>query len=131
VPHMKSTRSRNLTDLPGVDHLRELSDLRSRSAMKPYLGDAVILRGRIHHSPPFEHGKREGLLAVNILARLTRRHEHHSVPMVWSTDRYRVHVLVVEKFAIVLIANGGAYGGGLLPRQIKVIVLQIADRDGS
>ena len=58
-------------------------------------------------------GKGEGLFAINVLACLHGLNGDSGVPMVRSTNRYKVNVLALQNLPVILVALGFALGFAL------------------
>ena len=79
-----------------ADDLDDAAVVVARVDQVPHLGDAAVLGRGVGHRPPLADPVREGLLAVDVLARLAGEDRRDRVPVVGRGDDHRVDVLAVE-----------------------------------
>jgi hypothetical protein len=89
---------------------------------------SVVFARRLNHLAPFVHGARDGLLDVNVFARLTGRHGLQRVPVVGRSDDHRVNVPAVEDSAKIPVGLD-AFEFGVIDREVYLRLEDVADRD--
>src|SRR5215470_18199405 len=92
------------------------------------LDHAVVFARHLNHLAPFVYGARDGLLYVNVLARLTGHHGLQRVPVVWRGDDHRVNVFAVEHSTKVPVCLD-AFEFGVFDRKVHLRPEDVADRD--
>ncbi len=73
--------------------------VRSAALLRPHLDDAIVLARDVHHHAALADRQRQGLLDVDVLARLAGHHRRQRVPVVRRADDDRVDVGSVEHAA--------------------------------
>src|SRR5262249_4613056 len=92
------------------------------------LDHTVVFARRLNHLAPFVYSDRDGLLDVNVFARLTGRHAHQRVPVVWRSDDHRINVFAVEDSTKILVGLD-AFKPGVIDRKVYLRLEDVADRD--
>ena len=93
----------HLADRARLHQLGELGIELRRPPLRAHLHDPVVPPGRLDHPPAFADREREGLLDVDILARVARHDRLDGMPVVGRGDDHRVDVLLVEDAAEILV----------------------------
>src|SRR5262245_5796616 len=92
------------------------------------LDHAFVLARRLNHLAPFVYGAGDGLLDVNVLARLTGHHGLQRMPVVGRGDDHRVNVLAVEHSTKIPVCIN-AFEFGVFDRKVYVRLEDVAERD--
>ena len=90
-----------------MDQLDRLLEDGHRSLLGAELDDPPVPPRRLDHGAALGHGRRGGLLDVDVLARLAAEDRHQRVPVIGRGGEDRVDVLAIEHAAEVLVALGG------------------------
>ena len=77
--------------------------MRYGAALHADLHDTLVLARRRHHGAAFEQVVTGRLLAIDVLAGLTRPYSGQRVPMIGGGDGHRVHVFVLKELAQILV----------------------------
>ncbi len=97
-------------------------------ALVAHLGGDLGLAGRLPEGPCLEHGPRQRLLAVDVLAQLDRHHAHDRVNVVGCAHDDRVDALfLLEHDAKVLVLPGLGVSPERVPGVVPVDVAQSDD----
>src|SRR5262245_15951359 len=92
------------------------------------LDHAFVFARRLNHLAPFVYGARDGLLDVNVLARLTGHHGLQRMPVVGRGDDHRVNVFAVEHSTKIPVCID-AFEFGVIDRKVHLWLEDVAERD--
>ena len=90
-------------ELAGVDRLLQLAVRVVAASVEAHGHDLARVLLRVHHRAALGDRRREGLLAVDVLAGLDRVDRHDRVPVVGRGDADGVHVWIREQRLVVLV----------------------------
>ena len=100
-----------------------------RASLSADLHHAPVAFGSLHHGAAFFDGQTRRLLDVDVLAGLARHHGHQGVPVIGRGDEDRVHVLVFEQPAEVLVQFGMT--ADARGRFVETCRIDVAQSDGA
>ena len=89
----------HLADSAATDQLACQTKVVRRPLLAADLEDPGIPPRIVHHRPPFAHGQRQRLFAIDVLACLASVDADQRMPVVGHGDEHRIEVLAVEQFA--------------------------------
>ena len=85
----------DLADVAALNRFDRLRVVRAGALLAARLHHSLVAPRGLHHFAPLAHHQRERLLAIHILARITRRDGHQRVPVIGSRDNHGVNVSLV------------------------------------
>ena len=100
----------DFADFAAAHDLGGALEVRAGALLQTDLHDALVAAGGLHHQAAFAHHIGYGLLHVDILVRVARRHGDERMPMIGRGDDHRVHRTVVQQLAEIGIGAGLAVG---------------------
>ena len=105
----------DLADLAAADHLHDLLVMFAGALLRAARHHAIVLGGGLHHLAALVNRVRDGLLHVNVLARLARHDHGDAVPVFRRGHDDGVNILAVQDTAKIAVTHrlAGRRPGGI------------------